>query len=107
LGISNSKEIENTLLFEIHVQFFEEEPSNREDSNRIDDYTNKQSKEGWIIYRTLKEFENLNEKLSELISDEVKKLFKKLPNLKINSTKSLSDDKLKQAISILDSYLFV
>ena len=104
----NSSSNENLLLFEIHVQLHEE---NKADTNSLDETlsANKnQFKDGWIIYRSLKQFESLHEKLIELIPPNIKNQFKKIPNVKRNMlSKNFDEDKIKQATLILNEYLKV
>jgi sorting nexin-25 len=112
---------ESVVLFEIHVQLHER-------FDIIHDYelsaaaadstsgTSKEAtssttfKEGWIIYRNVKEFEGLNEHLNELLPAHIKPKFKKIPNLlkrSFASSKSVNEEKQEKARLILDDYLRV
>ena len=63
--------------------------------------------EGWIIYRTYKQFESLHNILSE-INPYIKNDFKKVVNLKPSALiKSDNETKIKQSIASLDNYLKV
>jgi hypothetical protein len=106
--MNSSSPSENLLLFEIYVELHEETTSDKEslENNSLD--TVNQFKDGWIIYRSLKQFEALHEKLIELIPVHIKNQFKKLPNLKRNLlSKNFNDEKIKQSTLILNDYLKV
>jgi hypothetical protein len=106
--LASNSSSENLLLFEIYVELHEE--ISNEKNIEVDatlNYTN-QFKDGWIIYRSLKQFESLHENLIELIPVQIKNQFKKLPNLKRNLlSKNFNDEKIKQATLILNDYLKV
>ena len=75
------------------------------DSSRSEDPG--QYVEGWIIYRTYKQFESLHNILSE-IGPYIKNEFKKVVNLKPSTLiKNTDEAKIKQAITSLDNYLKV
>ncbi len=105
---SSNNSNENLLLFEIHVQLHDD--TVKTDKELSDDtlMNKNQFRDGWVIYRSLKQFENLHEKLIELIPTNIKNQFKKIPNLKRHLlSKNFDDDKIKQATLILNAYLKV
>ena len=110
---SSNRLNENTILFEIHVELHDDLNSNEIDAigNKENLYLNNKKnkfREGWIIYRSIKQFENLHESLSDLIPQETKNKFKKIPNLKPGMiTKNFNEEKIKQATHLLDDYLRV
>jgi hypothetical protein len=105
---------ENTLLFEIHVELHDGDTmldTNKENMDlnikMIGSNKNK-FREGWIIYRSIKQFESLHESLSDIIPSEAKNKFKKIPSLKPGMlSKSFSEGRIKQATLLLDDYLKV
>lgn len=105
---SNTNPNENILLFEIHVQLHDIVETNKENFE-YSKLENSSFKEGWIIYRTIKQFESLNESLSELITEELEKKFKKAQSfLKRNYlSKNKTEENVKQATLILDEYIKV
>ena len=106
--VNTNSSTENLLLFEIYVELHEEIVNDKEILEDSLSNTANQFKDGWIIYRSLKQFESLHEKLIELIPVEIKNQFKKLPNLKRNLlSKNFNDEKIKQATLILNDYLKV
>ncbi|CAF0896304.1 unnamed protein product [Brachionus calyciflorus] len=89
---------ENVLLFEILVKLHEESIDNNK--------PNEKGIGGWVIYKTFKEFENLNESLGDLISSDLRILFKKIQSTykkSLNSKKT--EDKMKRVLVDLDEYL--
>lgn len=100
------------LLFEILVQLHEKFEVIDASGNSSEAVPSSTIKEGWIIYRSLKEFESLNDSLSELLSPDMKSNFKKGVKLikqrsfASSSSKALAGDvKLQKSCQILDSYL--
>ena len=96
---------ETVLLFEIQVQLHESfdviDPENLNENKGV-------IKEGWIIYRTIKEFDILNENLSELLPIELKLKFKKIPRLlrrNLVSIKAINEERQEKARMLLDEYL--
>jgi hypothetical protein len=89
------------------------------DSNDNDTINNKENliilnnknnkfREGWVIYRSIKQFENLHEILCDLIPQDLKNKFRKIPNLKPGMlSKNFNEEKIKQATNLLDDYLRV
>ncbi len=95
------------VLFEIHVQL-QDNSASKQDELKVDVNNQAYLKEGWIIYRNLKQFEKLNDVLIEFVPKEKKHEFKKLPHLKRNLlSKHLSEEKIKQVTLVLDEYLKV
>ena len=92
---------ENILLFEIYVELLDETKN-----IEIEDIINNEFQEGWIIYRSLNQFEDLNEKLFDLIPVHIKKLLKKLRKINLLA-KNFTDEKFKNATAILNEYLKV
>lgn len=108
LGVEIS---EPTVFFEIQVQLHDPMKVLNEiesyEVNRVVDPSEYQPTEGWIIYRTLKQFENLNEILSD-IDPGIRNEFRKISSSNLKSalsSKSTDDSKVKSAISQLDHYL--
>ncbi len=63
-------------------------------------------KEGWFIFRSIKQFEALHESLRDICSSDINKLFKKIPSLKKHlSGKHVDEDKVKKTTYLLDDYL--
>jgi hypothetical protein len=113
---SDSSAISNNdnahILFEIHVQLHEVNhdwnTNNNNNSHRQSLSNLTKNTEGWIIYRTFKQFENLAANLSEISPPEIKDILKKLPNIKRGLlSKTFDETKIKKATLILDSYLDV
>ena len=106
---ANNNSNENLVLFEIYVEM--KNDINNLEGEEIFDYSlnsENQFKDGWVIYRSLKQFENLHEKLFEIIPADIKNQFRKIPNLKRNLlSKNFNDEKIKQATLILNDYLKV
>ena len=116
------------VLYEIQVQLFDQSSSSLgasasptsskkrdsiKSSNSNDTLDSSKSEdpgqyvEGWIIYRTYKQFESLHNILSE-IGPYIKSEFKKVVNLKPSTLiKNTDEAKIKQAITSLDNYLKV
>lgn len=87
-------------LFEIHVELFDDETPTTSPS---------QFREGWVIYRSFRQFEALNEALYELIPTEVKAKFKRIPSssaLKQRNVR-LDEERARQITAALDDYLRV
>ena len=114
---------ENILLFEIQVQLFGNETKDDKDNSYSSEF-----KEGWFIYRSMKQFETLHDNLNDISPSNINMLFKKLPSLKKHLTgrlslsqclyrltkqfpnlqlegKHIDEEKVKQATFILDDYL--
>lgn len=104
---SEPNSTDSILLFEIQVQLFE---SNYNEDDPNEDAKNAQNsrqfKEGWFIFRSIKQFEALHENLHDICSSDINKLFKKIPSLKRHlSGKHIDEDKMKKTTYILDDYL--
>ena len=98
--IANSNE--SIILFEIQVQLHDESTS--KESGEAD--TKNRFKDGWVIYRSLKQFESLQESLDELVPVRIKNKLKKMPNLKRSLlSKNYDEEKIKQATFILDDFI--
>lgn len=99
-NLSNESNNDQTTLFEIQVQLFDEglDPEKQ---------TENDAKEGWVIYRSHKQFLALYESLNEISPVNITSQFKKFPKLKRQLSKTISDDKLKNCLEIFDSYLKV
>ena len=97
---TESNNDENTL-FEIQVQLYE-------DNLDPDKFHENNSKEGWFIHRSLKQFQSLYDSLNEISPPEITNNFKKFPKLKRQfSSKNISQEKLKNTLETVDSYLKV
>jgi hypothetical protein len=92
---------DETTLFEIQVQLYE-------DNLDPDKFNENNSKEGWFIHRSLKQFQSLYDSLNEISPPEICNQFKKFPKLKRQfSSKIFSHEKLKNTLETVDSYLKV
>lgn len=105
---------ETAPLFEIHVELRDDETSadTEAENNRPTGANGKMPRfrEGWVIYRSYRQFEMLNESLIELISPEIRVKFKRIPSSGLkrasSSSKSLVDEqKSRNIVSLVDDYL--
>ena len=76
---------ENILLFEIQVQLFENASKDDDKDDKGNSYPS-EFKEGWFIYRSMKQFETLHDNLNDISPSNINMLFKKLPSLKKHLT---------------------
>lgn len=108
---SSGNSNDSSLLFEIHVELHEDlfEPDSEHDKENLDLTKSDTSnlKEAWVIFKTWKQFQALNENLSELIPLELKIKLKKVPSmLKRNIIgKNKEAEKIQKVTLILDEYL--
>ena len=101
---SSSSNTETVLLFEIQVQLHEEETFDKENDENSKSLETVSFKEGWVIYRSMKQFESLYQSLCEIGSTEIHNIFKKIPK---KISKNIDEEKLKKINSTLDHYLRV
>lgn len=96
--------VETLPLFEIHVELHddvENKPTGTMLSPRDPRF-----REGWIIYRTYRQFEVLHESLMELMSPDIRLKFKRIPSSTLKrASKSLDDEKSRQISKTVDEYL--
>jgi hypothetical protein len=103
---TNSSSNENTVLFEIHVELHED--LSEKENIDLNSKSYNRTREGWIIYRSIKQFESLNESLNDLIPNDIKSKLKKLPNLRPGMlSKNFNEEKIKLATNLLDDFLRV
>lgn len=104
--LNGSLSSESHLLFEIQVELHDDSKENNFGNFNYPESSHIQNqsrfREGWVIYRSYKQFENLNEGLIELIPSDLKAKFKKIPSM---LKKSYQDEKIKQVTANLDEYL--
>jgi sorting nexin-25 len=93
-------------LFEIHVQLHERfDIVDLESESEQRRKSSPAFKEGWVIYRSLKEFEQLNDNLSDLLPTELRLKFKKIPGLLKKGFSKANEERQERARLILDEYL--
>lgn len=103
MSISDGLNSDPVPHFVIQVKLFDKvEVDNRENIPILSNYG-----EGWIIIRTLKEFQRLHQSLI-CIKQQLAEKFRRIPNINRNLiTKTFDENKLNQIKSILDDYLQV
>lgn len=90
---------ENIFLFEIHVKLHDNSVDRK---NLKDNYL-----EGWVIHKTLREFENLNADLSDLLTLDLKNKFKKVQIKYKKSFQKKTEERMHDVLVLLDEYLKV
>lgn len=88
---------ENVLLFEILVKLNDKSANTKNSEEKT---------EGWLIYKTFKEFDQLNENIRDFISSDLKSKFIKIQeNYKKSFNIKKAEDKITIMVIRLDEYL--
>jgi sorting nexin-25 len=103
-NISNS---ESVILFQIQVKLQEDNKYDLIDQNNYENDEISLFREGWVIYRNLKEFDTLNQSLHDILPYDLRQKFKTIPTVlrRRLSSKILTQDKIEKTRLILDDYL--
>lgn len=106
LSAPASTAIETAPMFEIHVELRDDEKILTGNATAATASKNARFREGWVIYRSYRQFETLNDTLIELISPELRAKFKRIPSSSLKrASKSLDEEKSRKITNLVDDYL--